>query len=499
MRININKFNLLYNNTVKQNIQSGFYATNLSPLKQDTVSFSGRGKLISENMIDAPHERTCRLVELNAEPARFYLESVLDKYLKPLTQVNSESNPKDFPILEYSTRIKKSTSIREKVVSKYSKVYSTEADEFSCHLVDEFLKYFELKDGISKNFVVKEAKKLIANKVPPYEFISYYVSTIASEFQDKNYLNFKDFSDDKLKQIFNQIIDSLADVPKSPHTEGSVYIEPTCIKGVKHYANDIVGARITMKESDPEYTGLVLSALQRAVNDGLLKITSIENNLPDSQKLPAGKQLSDYAYAKDYQLRNLAHAADAKLIRKKSRSGYLAIHINVDLSNSLFSCYNGVFDGYTGEIQILGSDVEQLKDVEDLCYKLKDDKNAIRSEYKPFKNHFKSYYNDKTKDAFEDYTYALYLAQRSLPSNSKKSDFFPSIEELGFSGKLPKELDFNYLRRLKEKCDFSAKLLQTQEEIKNSTNRNHAETIRTIKRYGDIKTLKNLIYYIIKG
>ena len=281
--------------------------------------------------------------------------------------------------------------------------------------------------------------------------------------------------------------------------DGSVYIEPTSIKGVKHYANDIVGARITMKESDPEYTGLVLAALKQAVDDGLLNITSIENNLPDPKKLPQGKEISDYAYATDSQLRKLAKAADAKLIRNKSKSGYLAIHINVDLSSPLFSCYKGVFDGYTGEIQIIGSDVEQLKDVEDLCYKLKDDKNAIRSEYKPFKTHFKTYYNDETKDAFEDYTYALYLAQRSLPPNSKRTDFFPSIEELGFEGKVPKELDFNYLRRLKEKCDFSAKLAQKQEEMKNGDKSSHSETIKTIKHNGNIKTVKSLISYIIKG
>ena len=499
MKININSFKFLYNNSVKQNRQSYFNYPNLAPLPKDTISFSGRGKLIAESMVDAPPERTCRQVEINAEPARFYLESVLDKYLKPLTLIKSSSNPKDFPILEYTTRVKKSTSIREKVVSKYSKIYSSDADEFSRRVVDEFMKYFKLKDGISKDFIIQEAKKLIASKVPPYEFAAYYFSTIASEFQKKNLLNFSDFSEDRLKQIFEQIIDSLEEVPKSPHTEGSVYIDPTSLKGVKHYANDIVGARITMKESDPEYIGLVLSELKRAVDDGLLKIISIENNLPDPQKLPKGKEISDYAYATDSQLRTLANASNAKLIRNKSKSGYLAIHINIDLSSPLFSCYKGVFDGYTGEIQILGVDVEQLKDIEDLCYKLKDDKNAIRSEYKPFKTYFKNYYNDETKDAFDDYTYALYLAQRTLPPNSKREDFFPSISELGFDGRVPRELDFNRLRRLKETCDYTAKLAQKQEEISDIANNSHMQTIKNIKHNGDIKTVKSLISYVIKG
>ena len=499
MKININSFKFLYNNSVKENRQSNFNYPNLAPLPKDTISFSGRGKLIAESMVDAPPERTCRQVEINAEPARFYLESVLDKYLKPLTQINLDSNPKDFPILEYTTRIKKSTSIREKVVSKYSKVYTSDADEFSHRVVDEFMKYFKLSDGFSKDFIIKEAKKLIASKVPPYEFASYYFSTIVSEFQKKNFLNFSDFPDDKLKQIFEQIIDSLEEVPKSPHTEGSVYIDPTSLKGVKHYANDIVGARITIRESDPMYTGLVLSALKRAVDDGLLKIISIENNLPDPQKLPEGKEIYDYAYATDSQLKNLANASNAELIKNTSKSGYLAIHINIDLSSPLFSCYKGVFDGYTGEIQIIGIDVEQLKDIEDLCYKLKDDKNALRSEYKPFKTYFKTYYNDETKDAFDDYTYSLYLAQRALPPNSKRSDFFPSISELGFDGLVPPELDFNKLRRLKKKCDYTAKLTQKQDEMTSFAKSSHSETIKNLKHNGDIKTVKSLISYVIKG
>ena len=121
MLININKFNLL-NPLAANNRQPSFTYTNLAPLQKDTVSFSGRGKLLSENMVDAPTERTCRLAESNAEPARFYLQSVLDKYLKPLTQIKSSSGGKNSAFIEYSTRIKESTSIREKVVSKYSKI-----------------------------------------------------------------------------------------------------------------------------------------------------------------------------------------------------------------------------------------------------------------------------------------------------------------------------------------------------------------------------------------
>ncbi len=500
MLININKFNL-FNHVAANNRQPVSRYPNLGPLPKDTVSFSGRGKLLSENMVDAPTERTCKQAEINAEPARYYLELVLDKYVKPLKQINSDSDSKKFPVLEYTTRTKKSTSIREKVISKYSKIYSMEANEFASRVVSELLKYFKLKNGITREQILLEAKKCLAKAVPPREFSSYYFYSIVSELEKKNRLTFSDYSDEKKKQIFSKIADSLEDIPKSPHCEGSVYIQPTSINGVKHYANDIIGARITMKESDPKYTGFVLAALKQAVTDGVLKITSIENNLPDPKKLPDGTNISDYAYANDSQLRPLAKAADAELIRNKSQSGYMAIHINVDLSNPIFSCYNGVFDGYSGEIQIIGSDVEQLKDVEDLCYKLKDDKNAIRAEYKPFKTHFKTYYNDETKDAFEAYTYALYLAQRRIPPHTKREKTFLTIEDLGFGGLVPKELDFNLLKTLKEKCERNAKLIQRQEQgkDKSSAANNQSEKIKTLKQSGNIKTVKSLISYVLKN
>ena len=499
MFITINKFSLPKFTAISNQRQYVQQYPNLAPLEKDTVSFSGQGKLISENMVDAPTERTCRQIEANAEPARFYLHTILDKYLTPLTQVNIDDNPKDFPILEYKTRVKQSTSIREKVVSKYTKINDEELKNFTSQLVDELMSYFKLQNGVTRELVIGEVRNCIAKKVPPYEFTQYYFSTIISELNKKHRFNFSDYSEEEQKQIYKAIIEKLNEVPPSPHCEGSTYIDPTTIRGAKHYANDIVGARITMKESSPEYTGLVLAALRNAVEDGVLNITSIENNMPDPKKLPPGKELSEYEYATDSQLRKLAKASNAKLIRNKSKSGYLAIHINVDLSSPIFSGYKGVFNGYTGEIQIIGTDVERLKEVEDLCYKLKDDKNAIRSEYKPFKELFKKYYNPETAEAFENYTYALYLAQRAIPPNTKRESFFPTIADLGFEGKVPEQLDFNNLKKIKDRCDNSAAITKKQEQMKSSKKDATSATIRSIKQDGNIRTMKSLISYVLKN
>ena len=106
----------------------------------------------------------------------------------------------------------------------------------------------------------------------------------------------------------------------------------------------------------------------------------------------------------------------------------------------------------------------QLKEVEDLCYKIKDNKNAIHRGYQTFVDYFKKYYKDDIKEAFDDYTYALYLAQRALGPEERKDNSFPSIKELGFENRVPEELDFNKLKKIKDGCDVIYESLSKQEE-----------------------------------
>ena len=492
MNITLNNFtkNIIKNYMTAGNIKKRPSYSNLAPLEKDTVSFSGRGTLIAASMADAPPEVTCRKVEENAEPA-----------ISPFTQINSEANAKTFPILKYSTRTKESHSIREKVVSRYTKKYTAEVDKFSGIVVDELLKNFAPNPGVDRNMLIEDAKRVVeyshqGRKTPPFSNAAFYFSEIIDDFTKLKKIDFEAVDKEVQKNIFTDIINSLSDDEETAVLNGIGTYDPATVKGVKYYANDIVGARIIMKESGPEYTAVVIDALKKAVEEEDLKITSIENNLPDPKKLPKGKKLSDYAYATDRQLDSLAKAANAPLIENKSKSGYLAIHINVDLSSPLFNSYSGVYNGYSGEIQIIGSDVLQLKEIEDLCYKLKDNKNAIHIAYKPFKEHFQKYYKDDVKQAFDNYTYALYLVQRALPPGNKVQTQFPSIQELGFEGKVPPELDFNILKQIKESCDRKKELMLHKQKVdKNDKDKN---VIRTLKQAGDIKTLKSLICYHLK-
>lgn len=498
--LNINK---IKNNNTNYGVGTSSYP-NLAPLQSDTISFSGRAKLIGGDMKFAPQENLCRKVNENSEPARFLLECILDKYLAPLTSTKMADDPEEKPVKFTKTRSKSSGSIREKVVSKFSKITRDEANRFASQVVDELSNNFEYSDGVTKDMVLDDAKRVVKysisedTKIPPYENIELFFDDIVAELQLLDRFNFASVPDDKIEQVFATIKNNLAASNDTTHHIGSRYVDPTIIGGVKHYANDIVGGRIIIDELGPEHGGLVLEALKQAVEDGAFKITSIENNIPDPKKLPDGKKIEDYAYATNRQLNSLAKAAGVKVIENKSKSGYLALHINIQLENELLEKYNGVFKGFDGEIQIIGEDVLALKEVEDMCYKLKDNKNAIHEDYRPFKEYFTTFYNDDNPEVqknFDDYTYALYLAQRSIPAGSTKTSKFLTIDDLGFAGKVPPELDFNNLRKIKESCDIIHRAHVKQQEAANEQNKSIKAQLQSMKSHNDIESVKQLIHF----
>ncbi len=469
---------------------------NLPQNNKDEVSFCGSAKLIAESMADAPSNKDCIIVNTNAEPSKYYLQCVLDKYISQFVKSKDKNNPSSHkPVEDYYVRVKSPNSIREKVVSKYSKMYREDLDKFCTETVDQLIENFNMKKCVTREQLIGEAKKLFTyyqNKIPPFANSEYFFNQIVSVFEAYNIFDLSKYSPSRLKTIYSNILKNIEAAGKRTHVnaKGS-YVNPQSISGIKHYANDIVGARIIMSDSEPNDTAIVLEAIRRASDDGYIKINSVESYIPDPSKLPQNKSIEDYEYATHKKLHCFANDTNADFDENMSKSGYLAIHINLELTDPILALYKGEYKGFSAEIQIMGTDVEKLKDVEDLCYKLKDNKNAINAAYLPFKKHFMKYYTKESAQAFNDYTYALYLAQRDLTPNEAKRDLFPSISELGFDGKVPPELDFNVLKKIKDECDIEYNRLQKiEEEANNSV---QCETLNRIKKAGDISTLKNMI------
>ena len=239
---------------------------------------------------------------------------------------------------------------------------------------------------------------------------------------------------------------------------------------IKKTVEDLVGARIIVNQSDPQKNSAIIDSLISLVENGELKIRKIEIIAPDEIGLEP--------YFDDKDIERLKDAVNAKksifaekinVDRQPSKSGYSAIHIDLDLSDENMIAKN---NGYKGELQIIGSDVAYFKDLEDYCYKIKQEKD-IKAGHPAYNtliqhlNKYLKYHNSKEseknneaiaesyKKAFDLYTYRAYIFQRRKNQNASDYDktHLPTLEDCGMKGQLPEDLDFNHLQKIRRHCD----------------------------------------------
>ena len=268
-------------------------------------------------------------------------------------------------------------------------------------------------------------------------------------------------------------------------TDATKAFNPNKTEDIKGVIGDIVGARVTLRSNNSDETSKIIQALIQEVREGRLKITNIENyepeNLPEKYKYFASKDLE--ALADEVNAKRAPGEPRVKFKIKPKDSGYTALHLDVDLSDG--SKYFSDFNGYGGEIQIIGADVQKLKEVEDACYKLQQDKTirAGHQAYDAFSTYFLKHYNSdepKYKDIkakFQEYTAKAYEKQREKQPEEfgvrkKKTNTpflkdgeiyntcneFLTIQEAGLANDLPSELDFNRLADVKYFSDALFKL-----------------------------------------
>lgn len=213
-------------------------------------------------------------------------------------------------------------------------------------------------------------------------------------------------------------------------------------KEVKEKMTDIVGARIVMADSTKPSVDKVIKKLTEAVQSDQIKIIEIENYRPDPEVDINDNIIKSYDYASARALKDLKLACDDKLgtsikkVDEDTPSGYMAIHMLVKLPN-----------GFTGEIQIIGSEVEKLKEIEDICFKYKNGKKLkdiplkVKKMLTPLTNKddeiLLKEYNIYTREAY------MYQRQKEMSDDNKKSDDkFLQIPEY-----LPTSLDFNNIAK----------------------------------------------------
>lgn len=241
---------------------------------------------------------------------------------------------------------------------------------------------------------------------------------------------------------------------------------PQSPEAIKNNVKDISGGRIVVREAFGDAMDIVVDNLCKMIEEENLFVDEIENHTsPDPKALP---------YFTEDQLKKINESVNwvrksngyegIKVKSSPSRTGYMALHLSID---TRFVVNNRKNHGYWSELQIIGSDVELLKDIEDFCYKLKKEMGVVSHDaaYSPFEEFFVNAYNDvenypEVKKAFDEYTIKAYQCQRnrrpSADVEDNTSDWaykYPTIKECGLEGKIPPILDFNILARIKRDCD----------------------------------------------
>ena len=203
--------------------------------------------------------------------------------------------------------------------------------------------------------------------------------------------------------------------------------------GVKN-VGDVIGARLVLRDGSPQAVDKVLFALAEAAKHGAIRITEIEKFNPKQGKI-AVKDIEELGYGSAKGRKVLEDASGIISRVGPQPSGYPAIHITIKTRN-----------GYKAEIQIMDVDVEDLKHVEDLGYKIRCGK-GVSEKYKKIEKDilpaFEELEEKGLEDAYMDYVSDSYLTAFSAPAqkyNARKKNKFLQIPYY-----LPQKLDFNYI------------------------------------------------------
>ena len=239
----------------------------------------------------------------------------------------------------------------------------------------------------------------------------------------------------------NKTIDSFSFRLKSVESivEKAGSLETNNKDAIKRNFSDLIGGRIVLKDTSKEKVNEIIEALTKAVKNGEIKIKEIENYRPEHK----------YEYASNNVLRKLEKecvnwTTDFNFHEAQVPTGYMAIHLGVETPNK-----------FLGELQIMGKGVEQLKELEDIFYKIKNNKN-IDKKYKPIATKLKDLAtNEPLRRAFNAHTKEQYIYARK---NENKKSYVPNVF-LKHPDFLDAKYDFNRIFKMKTECDNKAKIL----------------------------------------
>lgn len=249
---------------------------------------------------------------------------------------------------------------------------------------------------------------------------------------------------------------------------------------------DLNGMKIVLRDGRRSGVNAVLERFMKEIEAGNLELIEIENKRPEITKNQEfmrlfaeekgigqdnGKgnnkrkinkadlnQLFDYAAPETLErLRDIAEAKYPKrivnyVIADYTKMNYPALHLLLKLPGM----------SRTFEVQIMGHDVALYKDLDDIIYKILNNKEV--EGYGPIAKIIRPLNepgNKAIKDAFNEYRSQVFLNQRSkdprIRGSEEYTEYFLPLTQGIEDSRLRNMLDINNLYKLKLECDSKAK------------------------------------------
>lgn len=196
--------------------------------------------------------------------------------------------------------------------------------------------------------------------------------------------------------------------------------------------DDLIRARIILDNTGSNDGDAVVTKIIKAIKLGKLKVVEITSYRPDNLQ-----ERKKYEYVKTPKVRELAKTArdngqTPTVKGEEKETGYLAMHIIFLLES-----------GHRAELQIMGVNVARLKEVEDVCFKIKCNKSLDPAFGEVVKAIKKLQADPNLMDRYNLYTKEAYRHERLKERRGDDEDFLKLTDPL-----IPEILDFNNVARI---------------------------------------------------
>ena len=205
---------------------------------------------------------------------------------------------------------------------------------------------------------------------------------------------------------------------------------------------DVGGARIVLRKSSFEDTDKIFNCLKDLVKQGY-KLKEIENYRLNAKDSYVSQKTLD-----KFEKFCIEHEQYPEVKNRPIPNGYTAVHFTFELP-----------DGKLIELQMMGRDVENVKEAEDFYYKYRNN-IPFDPKYKSIQRTFDKYMPtlDKfQKETLNRYIKDSYINARHIPARSAKIKFSPEKEFLPFPYSLPQKLSFENIYKMTEECQKASK------------------------------------------